>query len=360
MRISLFALSALLLSAGPAFADEMDDAWENARPGDSVRYRVERRITETDYDGKDHALKLDMTVEASVVAVKGDVVWLKLAARKPDGSRFDDRWRGRDLLLPMPVRLAEGLEAERHPYVRDERVEAAGRSWECRVERKSNPRKPESTYVEYWSVDDPSLYLARGVVLLKVKIQESGREGTITVSLLGVERGKEGAQGRVPRGLAIYLRDGMWTETAFTAIRGSSARLWMHAGGGWVLEKKASGAGKLPPVVNWRTRGLVDLIDEMGSWWKKYSEKAGLESEGRGDEPLVFKTGSVEVLQQFWSWTGKKDGVKGGSTEFYAAEPWSKALDGLPYEARLGKLRVLGGKAEKQIELERLADWGVE
>ena len=50
--------------------------------------------------------------------------------------------------------------------------------------------------------------------------------------------------------------------------------------------------------------------------------------------------------------------MKSGNTEFYAADPWDKALEGLSYETRLSRMRVLGGRVEKQVELERLADWG--
>ncbi|HAH07154.1 MAG TPA: hypothetical protein DCM05_11645 [Elusimicrobia bacterium] len=336
----------------------MDTAWSRARAGDSARYLVERRIVDTDHEGKLHESRLDMTVDAEVVSTREGTVWLKLSARRLGGGKFDDRWRGRDLLLPMPVRLGTSKAPEPPPFVREESLETAGRSWVCRVERKSNPRKPEGTFIEYWTADDPSLYLTRGVVRLKAQLREGGREGSVTVTLQKARRGGTGEKDGVPKGLPLYLQDGMWTKTALAAIKGSYNRVRTFAGAGWILERKESVVGTAPPSPDQRTRRLVDLIDEMSGGWREYEERSLLESSGPAEEPLRFRTGEVRALKRAWTWTGRKDGVKSGNTEFYAADPWDKALEGLSYETRLSRMRVLGGRVEKQVELERLADWG--
>lgn len=352
--------TAVLLALLPAAscAGELDAAWSRPRVGDSVRYLVERRVSDLDDVGKAHEDRLDMSVDAEVAAVQGGTVWVKLSPRRPDGGRFSDPWRGRDLLLPMPAALGPGAEPVPPPFVREEALEAAGRRWDCRVERRSNPRRPEGTFIEYWTADDPGLYLSRGVVRQRASLREGGRTGTVTVTLQAMRRGRSGAKGSVPQGLPSYLEDGMWTNTELTTIKGSQRRLRVRAGAGWIVETKEAGVGRLPPSTEQRTRRLSDLMDELSGSWRRWQEKSRLESEGPAEEPLRFKTGEVRALKRVWAWTGRKDGVRSANTEFHAADPWDKALDGLSYEARFAPMRVLGGRAEKQVELERLSGWG--
>lgn len=341
------------------------DAWMRARVGDRVTYSFSAtQGPEPHVGGSARALGGELTLE--VVAVRQPWVWVRVAFADEAGKPLAQARLARDLLLPVRADTTRPLDVPPAGQATAERSSRAGRTWEA-LRYVSDQRPvdgPLRTRV-YANAPGP-LYLTHGLLEASTELAGFRVPGGFTLTLREFREGSAGTNAPVPA-LERPLGPGAYYERREDV--GSSPgvrRVCFAAERGYLLRTEGPIEDSHAAPCSDFSQAEPEPLEEalMSLPWDALFSGDGPPAAASGTRTQgTFTAEGRDVPALTVQHSETADGTQLVLSDTYAADPWSPALAGLPYEARFLSLtnsseRVdASGKRESQGGT-RLVRWG--
>jgi hypothetical protein len=338
------------------------DAWGRARVGDRVTYSFSATHgPEPRGGGTARTLGGQLTLE--VVAVQQPWVWVRLAFTDEAGKPLAQTRLAQELLLPVRADTTGPLDVPQAGEATAESLSSAGRTWEA-MRYVSDQRPVDGPLRTRVYANEPGpLYLTRGLLDASTEMAGFHIPGSFQVRLREFREGSAGADAPVPA-LERPLGPGAYYDRHVDVGPSPSVqRVCFAAERGYILRTEGpidTHAAPCSDLSQVEPEPLEEVLMSLpwdaltsGDWPPEAASGA------RG----TFTAGDRNVPALTVQRTEDVEGTLRVFSETYAAEPWTPALAGLPYEARFHPLSsgaervVAGGKREPEGGT-RLVRWG--
>ncbi|RKH15055.1 hypothetical protein D7V97_01145 [Corallococcus sp. CA053C] len=340
------------------------DAWKRARVGDRVTYTFSA-TQGTEPRGGGTARTVEGLLTLEVVAVQQPWVWVRVAYTDAAGKPLAQTRLAQDLLVPVRADTTRPIDVPHGGEATAELPSSAGRTWEA-LRYVSDQRPvdgPLRTRV-YANTPGP-LYLTHGLIDASTETAGFHIPGGFSLKLREFREGSEGASAPVPA-LDRPLGAGAYYERRVDVGPAPGVqRVCFAAERGYLLrtEGPVNPDTDVAPCSDF-SEAEPEALEEvlMGLPWEALASAPGPSAAAPGTRgTFTVQDRAVPALT-----LQSREDVEGTQRVFaetYAADPWTPALVGLPYEARFQPLSsstervVAGGKLESEGGT-RIVRWG--